>query len=69
YGYGFSIDAEGRIVGHSGGFIGINANLDMFLGSGWTAIFMSNYSRGAQPIQQKMRELVRSVQEVQAANR
>jgi CubicO group peptidase (beta-lactamase class C family) len=60
YGYGFQVESESQIAGHSGGFIGINSNLDMFLGSGWTAIVMSNYSRGGQPVQQEMRELVRS---------
>lgn len=67
YGYGFSIEREGSIVGHSGGFPGINSNLDMFLGTGWTAIVMSNYGRGAQPVQQKMRELVRATLEAQTA--
>ncbi|HJQ26933.1 MAG TPA: serine hydrolase domain-containing protein [Blastocatellia bacterium] len=60
YGYGFQVESDEQIAGHSGGFIGINSNLDMFLGSGWTAVVMSNYSRGVQPVQQKMRELVRS---------
>jgi CubicO group peptidase (beta-lactamase class C family) len=68
YGYGFQVDAESQTAGHSGGFIGINSNLDMFLGSGWTAIVMSNYSRGAQPVQQEMRELVRSDLSVPAAS-
>jgi CubicO group peptidase (beta-lactamase class C family) len=60
YGFGFSIrGTEGnRIVGHGGGFPGINSNLDMFLDSGYTAIVMSNYSSGATPIADKMRELV-----------
>ena len=68
YGYGFQVDENGRIVGHSGGFPGISSNLDMFLGTGWTAVVMSNYSRGTGVIQQKMRDLVRGAQEVQAAN-
>lgn len=38
--------------------MGINSNLDMFLGSGWTAAVMSNYGRGATIPQQVMRELV-----------
>jgi CubicO group peptidase (beta-lactamase class C family) len=58
YGYGFAIDEAQQIAGHGGGFIGINANLDMFLGTGWTAVVMSNYSRGATIPQQVMRELV-----------
>ncbi len=56
YGYGFA--AGGPAVGHSGGFIGINSNLDMYLGSGWTAIVMSNYSRGAGPVQTKMERMI-----------
>jgi CubicO group peptidase (beta-lactamase class C family) len=58
YGYGFAVDDERKIAGHGGGFIGINSNLDMFLDSGWTAIVMSNYSRGAMIPRQKMREVV-----------
>ena len=56
YGYGFF--AGGPSTGHSGGFLGINSNLEMFLGSGWTAIVMSNYSQGAQPVQTKMSRLI-----------
>ncbi|MGD9723627.1 MAG: serine hydrolase domain-containing protein [Pirellulales bacterium] len=59
YGYGFAVDDQ-MIAGHGGGFIGINSNLDMFLGSGWTAAVMSNYGRGAMIPQQAMRELVRA---------
>jgi hypothetical protein len=58
YGYGFQIDDDGKIVGHGGGFLGINSNLDMFQGTGWTAIVMSNYGRGAMIPQQVMRDLV-----------
>jgi CubicO group peptidase (beta-lactamase class C family) len=69
YGYGFQVDPELKVAGHGGGFIGINSNLDMFLGTGWTAIVMSNYSRGAQAVQQKMFDLVRANLEVQASSR
>lgn len=58
YGFGFSVSADGKGFGHSGGFPGINSNLDMFPESGWTAIVMSNYSRGGQPVLQKMRGLM-----------
>jgi CubicO group peptidase (beta-lactamase class C family) len=68
YGYGFQVDSGSQIAGHGGGFPGINSNLDMFLGTGWTAIVMSNYSRGAQPVQLKMRELVRSALELRASS-
>jgi CubicO group peptidase (beta-lactamase class C family) len=60
YGYGFAIDDAQQVAGHGGGFIGINSNLDMFLGTGWTAVVMSNYGRGAMVPQQAMRELVQS---------
>ncbi|HEX6123933.1 MAG TPA: serine hydrolase domain-containing protein [Pyrinomonadaceae bacterium] len=60
YGYGFQADTERNVAGHGGGFTGINSNLDMFLGSGWSAIVMSNYSRGAGPVQAKMRNLIGS---------
>ncbi len=60
YGFGFGVGGEegNRIVGHGGGFPGINSNLDMFLDSGYTAAVMSNYDRGAQPINSKIRELI-----------
>ena len=60
YGYGFQVDTKRVIAGHGGGFTGINSNLDMYLGSGWSAIVMSNYGRGAAPVQSKMRELIAS---------
>ncbi len=60
YGFGFAArgTAGDRIVGHGGGFPGISANLDMFLDSGYTAAVMSNYDGGAQPINDKIRELI-----------
>ena len=63
YGFGFVAagTAENRIVGHGGGFYGINSNLDIFLDSGYTAVVMSNYSEAAQPIANKMRELIGAV--------
>ncbi|MGB2988218.1 MAG: serine hydrolase domain-containing protein [Phycisphaerae bacterium] len=60
YGFGFGVRGEpgNRIVGHGGGFSGINSNLDMFLDSGYTAVVMSNYDDGAQPVASKMKELL-----------
>jgi len=58
YGYGFGVDTKNRVVGHSGGFSGISSNLDMFLDSGYTAIVMSNYGGGSQPVTRKMQELI-----------
>lgn len=62
YGFGFQVDPESQAVGHSGGFIGINANLDMFLTSGWTAVVMSNYSQGARPVSQELKRLVENAE-------
>lgn len=61
YGFGFQINPGGKSFGHSGGFPGINSNLDIYPGSGWTAIVMSNYSRGGGPVIQKMRRLIEAV--------
>ncbi len=58
YGYGFQIDRELKIAGHSGGFPGISSNLDMFLDSGYTAVVMSNYGSGSRPVSSKMQELI-----------
>ena len=61
YGYGFFASANSPSTGHSGGFIGINSDLRMYLGSGWTIAVMSNYSRGAGPVTDKMAALVAAV--------
>jgi CubicO group peptidase (beta-lactamase class C family) len=58
YGYGFFYDKGRNVTGHSGGFSGISSNLDIYLGNGWTAIVMSNYSRGSGPLSQKMEQLI-----------
>ncbi|HJR67667.1 MAG TPA: serine hydrolase domain-containing protein [Gemmatimonadaceae bacterium] len=58
YGFGFGISENGRIVGHSGGFPGINAQLDIYLVDGYTVAVMANYGGGAQPVIEKMRALL-----------
>jgi CubicO group peptidase (beta-lactamase class C family) len=58
YGYGFGIDAGGRIVGHSGGFPGISAQLDIYLGDGYTVAVLANYGGAAQPVIEKARTLL-----------
>lgn len=60
YGYGFGVDSELQIAGHGGGFTGVSANIDMFLGTGWVAIVMSNYSNNAHLVGPKMANLVLS---------
>jgi CubicO group peptidase (beta-lactamase class C family) len=51
YGYGFTVreTPKGKIIGHSGGFSGINSNLDVFVESGYIVAVMSNIDMGASP--------------------
>ena len=60
YGYGFRVaeGASGKVVGHGGGFSGINSNLDIYLDSGYIVAVMSNIDRGASPVAAKMVELL-----------
>jgi CubicO group peptidase (beta-lactamase class C family) len=60
YGYGFRIDdgSLGKVVGHSGGFSGINANLDIFVDSGYIVAVMTNYDRAASPVARKIKTLL-----------
>ncbi len=69
YGYGFQIDNTNQIAGHSGGFPGINSNLDMYLNNGFTAVVMSNYGRGGELINDKIQQLILSGQPSQVSNR
>ena len=58
YGFGFGISEDGRIVGHSGGFPGINSQLDIYLVDGYTVAVMANYGGAAQPVIEKSRTLL-----------
>jgi CubicO group peptidase (beta-lactamase class C family) len=60
YGYGFTVAVgpAGRVVGHGGGFPGINSNLDIYLDSGYIVAVMSNIDRGASPVAAKIGELL-----------
>jgi CubicO group peptidase (beta-lactamase class C family) len=71
YGYGFQVTNRDGVVmvGHSGGFPGISSNLDMFLGTGWTAVMMSNYGGGSQQVTEKLRELVLPTIDAKTAQR
>ncbi len=60
YGYGFQLDPQQGIVGHSGGFPGISSNLDIFKGTGYVAVVMANYGDAGQPVVDKIRALVRA---------
>jgi CubicO group peptidase (beta-lactamase class C family) len=58
YGMGFGIDGQlgNRIVGHSGGFSGINAELLMYLDKGYTVAVMANYDGAATVVADQLRE-------------
>ncbi|GAB5473827.1 MAG: hypothetical protein Mars2KO_19260 [Maribacter sp.] len=60
YGYGFSLGkgGGGKVVGHSGGFPGINSNLDIFLDKDYVVVVMSNYDGGASPLAQKIKNQI-----------
>jgi CubicO group peptidase (beta-lactamase class C family) len=63
YGYGFSLDKgpSGLVVGHGGGFAGINSNLDIFVDKGYIVAVMSNIDMGASPLARKIAQLVHRV--------
>ena len=61
YAYGFSDEqVQGaRIIGHGGGFPGINSQLDIYLGKGYTVAVMSNYDPpSAQRVARRIRTLL-----------
>ncbi len=60
YGYGFTVSQgpHGKVVGHSGGFDGINGNLSIYLDEGYIAAVLSNYDRGASPVARKIEDLI-----------
>jgi CubicO group peptidase (beta-lactamase class C family) len=63
YGYGFRISTgpNGKVVGHSGGFPGINSNLDIMVDRGYIVAVMSNYGRAASPLASGIAELISRV--------
>jgi len=64
YGYGFTLleTAKGMVIGHGGGFSGINSNLDVFVDSGYIVAVMSNIDQGASPLARKIRELISNIE-------
>jgi CubicO group peptidase (beta-lactamase class C family) len=63
YGYGFSVEegSSGKVVGHGGGFPGINGNLDIFVDKGYIVAVLSNYDQGASPVARKINQLLARV--------
>ncbi|GIP32973.1 serine hydrolase [Paenibacillus sp. J2TS4] len=61
YGYGFmDVSKHGeRIVGHTGGFPGVSALLNMYMLSGYTLVILSNYdAHGTVGVHRKFEELL-----------
>ena len=64
WGYGFIIENHekmGRIVGHGGGFFGINSNLDMYLDAGYTVVVMTNYGGGVEVVSGEIQKLIQNL--------
>ncbi len=63
YGFGFRVDVgpAGKVVGHSGGFDGINGNLDIFLENGYIVAVLSNIDNGANPLAARIGQLLMRV--------
>jgi CubicO group peptidase (beta-lactamase class C family) len=63
YGYGFGIQdgPNGKVVGHSGGFPGINSNLDVYVDKGYIVTAMSNYDQGASAVTYRIASLLARV--------
>ena len=61
YGYGVYVrDAGGeRVVGHSGGAPGVDAQLDVYLNSGTTVVVLSNYEGVGEPVTRFFQTLLR----------
>jgi CubicO group peptidase (beta-lactamase class C family) len=64
YGYGFGLreGPAGRVVGHGGGFSGINANLDMFIDAGYISAVMTNYDGAGSPVDMKIADILGRVE-------
>lgn len=60
YGFGFTVSQgpAGRVVGHSGGFPGINSRLDIYPDAGYIVAVMSNIDNGAGPLAQAIGHLL-----------
>lgn len=59
--YGFEVNKDNgqRIVGHTGGYPGINAELDMYLDSDYSVVVLSNYDvPAALLVAKKLQELI-----------
>jgi CubicO group peptidase (beta-lactamase class C family) len=60
YGFGFIVSQSptGTIVGHSGGFPGLNGQLDLYVDNGFVVSVLSNYDGGASPVATYIRQQI-----------
>lgn len=58
YGFGFGISADGEMVGHTGGFPGISAQLAIYPRSGYAIAALSNYGAPATAVVDQVRALL-----------
>jgi CubicO group peptidase (beta-lactamase class C family) len=60
YSYGFIVrtGSDERIIGHSGGFPGVDTQFDMYLDSGYTVIVLSNYEFVAEPVVMRLQRML-----------
>ncbi len=60
YGYGFISRRAGaeEIVGHSGGFPGVDAQFEIYRNSGYTVIVLANYELVAEPIAHYLQQML-----------
>ena len=68
YGYGFVIrpTPAGRVIGHSGGFTGLNSQLDMFVDQGFTVAVMANHDGAASPLANSLGLLIQRLPALKA---
>jgi CubicO group peptidase (beta-lactamase class C family) len=64
YGYGFGIEQgpKGLVVGHSGGFPGINGDLAIYVDADYTVAVLANQSGAANPLSNSLQQLIQRVQ-------
>jgi CubicO group peptidase (beta-lactamase class C family) len=62
YGYGFTVQEQGAIVGHGGGAPGIGSMLDIYLDRPLLTALMTNYDPwDMQPVAERLRQLCAAI--------
>jgi hypothetical protein len=51
-------NSRDRIVGHSGGFPGVDAQVDIYLNRGWTVVVLANYEGVGEPVARRIESLL-----------